>query len=877
MNKKNFVISIVVVTAIMIICGVLVANWIKVQKLEEYAAQQEKIQLEQYKALTESSKLKLSVDPSIDLLDGLGEVEIILSTDEILKKVTLTSGYKGTASATVSTSVVSEMNMLYGYSNMVTFVAYTDESAAKLEFSADMSTTTYSITKTPTAFYIPIKNYNEFAISLVSEFQPTHIVNLALLQYPSDSSAMKLGQYELSEVEKISLDEMSVISDKSCNSVLTDDNFIYAFFNSDLVIYEKTDTGYNQISELEKPGTCTQMEFLNDSVLVVTSRENDVFFIDISDVKNPFVLSTYDSLDLACGLSASDDYVFLCSRYYGVEIIDVTEPDAPKLCSIINTGGECLDCCINDNYLYISNWNLQLVSVYNIENPNKPEFVCEIETDGNPYGIECDGKNIFVATGHHSRGLRSKKTDGGYGGGHGMEIYNIEKANAPRWVSTVKIDGKLYYPQIDSWGVYLNGNYAFLSSTYGGVYIYDISDVSNPLRIGKIAIEIQSNNSKYTYVENTKNLFPYDYNQYIIDPVSSISFGDSICYFSCASGLLTLSLDYVAQNTKQRFTADLKRYDGSYFDSFNSIEMWDAKTEVYNNHCFINAVDFYKNYVILACGDNGIEILDSENKVINSIPTPGPVQDVLVYNDIVFVAEGNYGLESYKIYPDGKLTLLGTYRCDLFKETMTHLQITASGKHLIVQDGMAKLKILNVAAPADITLLQVATTGIGSLYRRNLIVSNEHSDVIGVATSDRIILYSDKNGTLERIGVVQNSIYGEHNGICHFDGNFYGICKNGYVKFTRDDIENSKNLISLPVYKCEQVFLSGKVSSSDKYLVVCNAVKKNVTILNIENDTEPVLVANFTVDGNPEIAKIAEDKIYIPLRAQGLLIIDLKN
>ena len=49
---------------------------------------------------------------------------------------------------------------------------------------------------------------------------------------------------------------------------------------------------------------------------------------------------------------------------------------------------------------------------------------------------------------------------GGYGAGHGFEVYDISGEKAT-WISTSKIDGRLYYAADDSWGIYINGNYAF--------------------------------------------------------------------------------------------------------------------------------------------------------------------------------------------------------------------------------------------------------------------------------------------------------------------------------------------------------------------------------------------------------------------------------
>ena len=74
---------------------------------------------------------------------------------------------------------------------------------------------------------------------------------------------------------------------------------------------------------------------------------------------------------------------------------------------------------------------------------------------------------IFIATGHHSAGNYTSMKSGGYGAGHGFEVYDISGEKAT-WISTSKIDGRLYYAADDSWGIYINGNYvAIMELMYG--------------------------------------------------------------------------------------------------------------------------------------------------------------------------------------------------------------------------------------------------------------------------------------------------------------------------------------------------------------------------------------------------------------------------
>ena len=76
-----------------------------------------------------------------------------------------------------------------------------------------------------------------------------------------------------------------------------------------------------------------------------------VFIIDIQDPQNPRVLSRIDTLELASGLFASGPYLFIASRYYGIEIYDIGSPETPVFCSAVKSDevSEHIDCTVYKN------------------------------------------------------------------------------------------------------------------------------------------------------------------------------------------------------------------------------------------------------------------------------------------------------------------------------------------------------------------------------------------------------------------------------------------------------------------------------------------------------------------------------------------------
>lgn len=859
-HKRYWQIVVVAVSVVMLAAIMLYAHVEERQieaKLQEIAA----IERQNRKDAEEASKLTLFYDSSVDLLKDISAQEI-LNHDSISQTAKFVSGYSSDAAVSFSLSDITpsiDKDKLC----MVVFEIYTEESAAKIAVQIDGTTSYYYITKEPNVFYLPIISFDTFSITLVSDFQNVYIGNLSVIETEELSSEIKYGQYELQKVEVY---EGNRISDLVGREILVNGDNVYYLTKNALVTGTIIDGEFIQYGQISGLGATVHEAFISEDTIVVTCRENDVYFVDVSDLASPTIISTYDSLDLATGVDVCGNYVFICSRYFGVELVDSSDIENPRLSSIISTGGECIDCVYKAGYLYISNWNLKQIWVYDVSNPNTPKKTCVIDTDGSPYGITVNGDKLFVATGHNSASSSSAVLDGGYGAGHGMEIYDISEPEKISWISTVKIDGRLLYRAVDSWGVYVSGNYAFLSSTYAGIYIYDVSDPNNPVRMGRISTKIEAGSENYSYTESETSIFPYNVNSYMEDPISSIAFIDGGIYLAGQyTGLYSLAYDDVSF-VEEDAEGVLVSYDGSYFDDMKDASL--KNSDIYINGYCINACDTNGEYVFLACGNHGIEIIDNNQTLVNTINTPGSVQDIVIDGDYAYVAEGNYGIEVYRV--NGySLELVSDYQCKLVSETVTQIRI--SGVYMIAQDGWTRIKTFDISDPYNIISIEDFSTG--TMYLKNLINTSLDSGILGFESSKEIKIYSTANN-LSEMGAITNVLYGERDGMCDYDGNIIAIKENGYVVFTEEDIKNNTDLSTLIVYSCGDDYkLKGKVTCFDGVMVVVDTVGKRIAVVNINDLTNPKITEYFSVDGNPMPAKITEEYIYVPLCYQGLLII----
>ena len=84
-------------------------------------------------------------------------------------------------------------------------------------------------------------------------------------------------------------------------------------------------------------GNCRQIDYEN-GFCYVTSREDGLWVIDVTDPYNPVLGSHYDTSEMATGITVYSNTVFVANRQYGVDVIDVTDPYNPMFLTRIKTG-----------------------------------------------------------------------------------------------------------------------------------------------------------------------------------------------------------------------------------------------------------------------------------------------------------------------------------------------------------------------------------------------------------------------------------------------------------------------------------------------------------------------------------------------------------
>lgn len=492
------------------------------------------------------SKKVLSVS-SADFDSSYSEhAEALASADDFVASCVLseeTDSQKACASYETDISVNSSDLII------LKITAVSESSCAKLNFSINGGeiTADYPVYTQKADYFIPItntKSINSVEIKLTSEFQNISISDFQLVNFGSKAvTSLKTGIY-LKNSTETPISESESFGNPTTASV-SDSRYLYSVRKGTLTVYDISTDTPKAAATLDHLGNCHDIAFINGGKgLVVTSRENGAYFIDISNPLNPIKASEYATLEMATGLATCGEYAFICSRYFGLEIIDASDIYNPKYYSQISNLEEMYDCCVDQNYLYVGVWGQKKVRIYDISDIRNPKYTGAIQLDGNAGGIDVKDSVLCVATGYHSQNASTGLASTGFGMGNGIELYDISDAENPVWLSSCKIDGRYKYTGYDYWKVKISGKYAVLASTYNGAYIYDISTPTAPIRVNHIPIIIEKTSSNYKAYASGNYIFNFDKDLYNQAPLLSIATSENKLFFGDPiTGIYQISLD----------------------------------------------------------------------------------------------------------------------------------------------------------------------------------------------------------------------------------------------------------------------------------------------------------------------------------------------
>jgi hypothetical protein len=107
------------------------------------------------------------------------------------------------------------------------------------------------------------------------------------------------------------------------------------------------------ISWFDTPGN-TRDVFVRDSFAYLADGSEGLMVVNISDKRNPELVSTVDLPGYACKICIVNNLLYVALGDSGLGIVDITNPNEPKINAVVKTG-YAYSVFVLDEYIYVAN------------------------------------------------------------------------------------------------------------------------------------------------------------------------------------------------------------------------------------------------------------------------------------------------------------------------------------------------------------------------------------------------------------------------------------------------------------------------------------------------------------------------------------------
>ena len=241
------------------------------------------------------------------------------------------------------------------------------------------------------------------------------------------------------------------------------DDYVFAATEYGLKIFELNGLdSLSLISELNYGNTTWRID-VNDSIVAIGGYHYDVYLINVSNPKLPFITS---EINITGGMLVEDIYLrnnllFISGMYGPTMIYNITDPSKPvQLWNTGGTGWYGISMFPFDSLLFLGQYDN--ITIIDIKDPSVPNFVADIPISERIADIFVSDHLLFVscyiplATGYD--GI--------------LYIFDISDFEN---INLISIAYTASWPN----NIFVNDQYIFLSDFEDGIFIFDIDDITN--------------------------------------------------------------------------------------------------------------------------------------------------------------------------------------------------------------------------------------------------------------------------------------------------------------------------------------------------------------------------------------------------------------
>lgn len=439
------------------------------------------------------------------------------------------------------------------------------------------------------------------------------------------------------------------------------DNYIYALCSTSLKIL---DLKGNIISQTNLQGYGNDLKL--DGNYAFIAANNGLNIIDITNPKNPSLITTYDTKGFCLKLKIRGDYLYLANGG-NFEIIDISNKKDPILIGsqnkngischdlaldgdyvyILNSDKPCvLDVSNPENIIYVSNFNFisltKKIKIYknfmylandyngiqiaNIEDLNNIYLLSEMDLGIIINDIDIKNNTLFAAANNM-----------------GIKAIDISNPKVPKEISSLNLDGI-------SKSIKIDGNYAFIAAYKGGVKIVDIRDPNNLQEIGTYDINGKASD---IYLLEDKLLVTDEDGKLIILDISDKSNPKYISEVKLDADAYGIDVNgdyaFIANGDAGLCVVDISNLYSPFSKGCIKTDGNARDVKVKNNFAFIS-----NNYK----GIKVVDISDVNNmKIANSVPIYNKSLYSIIKGNKFFLANYSSGVKVFKILSTPKPVL----------------------------------------------------------------------------------------------------------------------------------------------------------------------------------------------------------------------------
>jgi hypothetical protein len=446
--------------------------------------------------------------------------------------------------------------------------------------------------------------------------------------------------------------------------------------------------------------------------------------IDVTDPSTPSVVGTagVTNTSIISVAVVKPDTVFVVDTYYGVRMVDVSDPANPDMYGGIPDSGGPWDLDVEGVTLYLTN-NINQLRIYDVTTCVAPELIEIAPLPGPGFSVDVVGNYAYVAcedaglqivdisnpenpqnAGHFDfppddlfTGFYKVHVVGDLayliiGDGKGVAIVDVSYPTAPYLVNTLGTSA-----QNGTNEFFVDGDYAYLAAEEKGLFVANVSNTASP-------------SFTSSYVE--QDFFPQsvaasgDY-AYVLDQYFGLRVMD-ITTAPAPTLLATVDLPgaayevgldgglaYVADNAGGLQIVDIA--DPNTPEIIGSIMLFGTQDDV----------DVQGTFAYLASPTRGLQIVDVSDPTTpvqrGQVNPPGTTTGVAVDGDHAYLACQYNGLQVADITNPNDPTIIGELDIEGWPE-MVHI---ARGHAFLcaMEDGLYIVDIANPAAPELVSIL----------------------------------------------------------------------------------------------------------------------------------------------------------------------------